>query len=238
MYHPHSDRVRFLRNKIHFVNYYPEELDIDQDYSDWDEKYIERELAKRRKNFRYDNYPDEDFTPTDWSTKQNYIDKTENPEFMNAFMPEYNEEACKAIHAEKDKQCKDDTNPSNACNKDDDKETLKKKHDHLMLCRNLRMIETFSHCKSKSGNRWIKDRAIDHTSQLNNLMRSAGKCVDYYVDRKREEHMEEQKKNRRYYEPSDPKKYVKNRKPIPRRKSRSKSKNKAKSKSRSFNRRR
>lgn len=223
MYHP--DLERFRANRINLINYDADELDIDDDYSEWDEKKIELELSERRRKFTTDIYPDEGFTPDGWLRKQNYIDKSEkNSEFMNAFMPEYDEDACKAIQAQKDKYCKDEEDKPKksptACKQTDDGETLKKKHDHLMLCRNIRLIETFSHCKT--GDKWFKSKAANHMSQLNELARSAIKCVDYY-------------RNKQPFDQRIDYKPKKKRRTIPRRIKRSKKKSRSKSKS--FNRR-
>jgi hypothetical protein len=241
MYHP--DLERFRANRIDLINYDVDELELDQEYDDLDEKQKEYKLNEQMDSFTTDRYPDEDFTPDGWLRKQNYIDKSENSEFMNAFMPEYNEEACKAIQALK-KNCKKDRKTNidhspKACRKNDSKETLKDKHDHLMLCRNIRLIETFSHCKT--GDKWFKSKEIDHMSQLNKLARGASNCVDYFVDKKRQDQPPRQRSN---YQPSDPKGYIIDRRTIPRRikrskakikrrtKSKSKKKNKSKSKSR------
>jgi hypothetical protein len=159
-------------------------------------------------NIAIDDYPEDDkFTPTGWRKKMIGIDNTVWSEYVDAFQPDYNEAACDRIQQVKYIECKTGDKKPIACKPDDSRQVLKDKHDRIMLCRNLRTIESFSNCRNKKYDRWIKSNPINHTSQTNSLARSAAKCVDYFIDRDKED-----KKKRGVltypYKPSDPKGYI------------------------------
>lgn len=120
-------------------------------------------------------------------------------EYADAFQPRYNEQACKRIQDHKDAICK--TKSPVKCFKTDRPDQLVEKHNNLMSCRNIRMVESFSNCKSRD---WFRSNGIGHVSQTNQLLRSASECVDYYV--------------KKYDRASRPVGYIKDRKTVRRRK--------------------
>lgn len=204
----HPERNRFIEKWIYFTPYNKNQLELDYEDEVEDEKAAEEELQKARDKFVIDDYPeDEKFTPMGWTKKMIGIDNSVWSEYVDAFQPDYNEVACDKIQEIKRKKCKAEDKKPIACKPDDTREVLKEKHDRNMICRNIRAIESFSNCRNKKYKRWIKSNAINHTSQTNSLARSAAKCVDYYIDRDKED-----KKKRGVltypYIPSDPKGYV------------------------------
>jgi hypothetical protein len=201
MNHPNAER--FLSDYIPFPKYSIDEVTYDYE----DDNSID---------ILYKN-----FTPRNWGQKQLGIDTNIPSEFVDAFKPGYDEKACQKLIDTKKLFCGVD-NRTTSCHKEDDKDTLKTKHDRLILCRNLRAMESFSNCKT-SRNNWIRSNGIGHTSQMNQLANRAADCVDIYVDKRRNEKKSSGIKDY-YHNVSDPVRYI--HKKERQRKSRSKSKQK------------
>lgn len=171
-------------------------------------KYIDKPYHILKRDFVTDRYPNKGFTPNGWRNKILEMNKKLKQPFYKAFYPNYNREACREIKTEKQKVCKID-NDIESCKKDDKVDILKEKHDKFMDCHNIRMIESFSNCKTEPLSQtkspvdmtkielveYIKERiygyipinfrrnAMNHTAQKNQNLRAAAKCVDLYVDK-------------------------------------------------------
>lgn len=174
----HPDIERFYYDYIPFESYVFDEVHKDT-YLTSDGTFDEFQ-----QKFVTDRYPDKGFTPHGWLEKITGMNKKEHQRFHEAFYPDCNEEACESIRIQKERICKNESSEK-SCENNDNLNQLKKKHDSFMNCHNIRIIESFSNCKTKSSDKPIQFRsnAMNHTSQKNQQLRSAAKCVDIYVDK-------------------------------------------------------
>jgi len=89
------------------------------------------------------------------------------------------QQACKEIEIIKNKYCEKDN--SITCNKKlDSDETLRRKHNHFMACRNIRAIENTSHCRISTRGHYKFPHDVGHLQQVVQTGEAAGTCRDFY----------------------------------------------------------
>jgi hypothetical protein len=151
-----------------------------------------------------DKYPDTFmFTPTDWITKINSVspeDRINQLRIGRAF--KYNdsfhydknvEESCDNIQNLKKKYCK---GLSISCTESNSLEDMKKNHDSLMMCRNIRSLENNSECIY--DNKQINKHHEQHSEQVINFSNGAFKCVSMYNKKSQRRYRAFIKKHKKY----------------------------------------
>jgi hypothetical protein len=135
-----------------------------------------------------DMYPNQpEFSPKNWIKKLiSYSGNVEEKEYnvIDAFQPTYNKDACQKLTALKKKSCKQKYRQS--CIGETDKDTLRNRHNEFMMCRNIRALETNSHCKATNGmysnqEPWFNPDDYGHLIEINHMGNDAATCVDEFV---------------------------------------------------------
>ena len=90
--------------------------------------------------------------------------------------------SCAILMKEKFKFCK--SKPTDSCEKSDTSENLKKKHNDIMKCRNIRALENHANCDSY-GKGWLEPNDYGHGYYIGKYEEEASNC--YEIDNKRRE---------------------------------------------------
>ncbi len=184
MYHP--DRARFFQDYIPFTKYRADELVLD--YGEQDEAKLAEARRKFVTDTYPDrDFTPNGWLQKQLGIHRNSQEEFANA-FQIDYNPSAcrriqraKAKYCKGITQKKDANDTDDSEDEELdveedvkedekeekkdnrmkCIETDEPDILKKNHDRLMKCRNLRAIESFSNCKNIKHNRWIQSNSIN-----------------------------------------------------------------------------